>query len=218
MDKDKGPISWFKKLLANENSEKKTGKYQYLILVLLIGAAIMLISNIMFQENEAKSDLAVFNNTKETDSSDEVPAFGQKSSKQKDMISNYEDAYENQLKEALEGIQGVSDVTVVVNVDSTEKSVLEKNTNTQTQTTDEIDREGGKRKVEDSSKEDQLVIIRNGEREEPIIIETKKPAIRGVLIVAKGADNIQVKKWIIEAVTRALDVPSHRVAVMPKKN
>lgn len=218
MDKDKGPISWFKKLLANGNFEKKTGKYQYLILVLLIGAAIMLISNILFQGNESKSDLAVFNNNKETDSSEEVPAFGQKSSKQKDMISNYEEAYENQLKEALEGIQGVSDVTVVVNVDSTEKSVLEKNTNTQTQTTDEIDREGGKRKVEDSSKEDTLVIIRNGEKEEPIIIETKKPAIRGVLIVAKGADNIQVKKWIIEAVTRALDVPSHRVAVMPKKN
>ena len=51
----------------------------------------------------------------------------------------------------------------------------------------------------------------------PVVIETKKPAIRGVLVVAKGADNIQVKKWIIEAVTRSLDVPSHRVAVMPKK-
>ena len=33
----------------------------------------------------------------------------------------------NQLKEALDAIVGVSDVTVVVNVDSTEKKVLEKN-------------------------------------------------------------------------------------------
>jgi len=37
------------------------------------------------------------------------------------------------------------------------------------------------------------------------------------LIVAKGADNIRIKKEIIDAVTRALDVPSHRVAVMAKK-
>ena len=77
--------------------------------------------------------------------------------------------------------------------------------------------EGGKRKVEDQSREEQLVIIQEGEKEIPVVTETKKPAIRGVLVVAKGADNIQVKKWIIEAVTRSLDVPSHRVAVMPKK-
>ena len=61
------------------------------------------------------------------------------------------------------------------------------------------------------------MIIQNGEKEVPIVVETKKPAIRGVLVVAKGADNIQVKKWIVEAVTRSLDVPSHRVSVLPKK-
>ena len=87
----------------------------------------------------------------------------------------------------------------------------------QTQLTDETDREGGKRKVEDQSTDEQLVIIQNGEKEVPIVVETKKPAIRGVLVVAKGADNIQVKKWIVEAVTRSLDVPSHRVSVLPKK-
>ena len=54
-------------------------------------------------------------------------------------------------------------------------------------------------------------------KEGPIISETKKPSVRGVLVVAKGAENIQIKKWIIEAVTRSLDVPSHRVSVMPKK-
>jgi len=167
--------------------------------------------------NTASNELPVFNNEKDKQVSEDVPAFGQKSTKQNDIIKTYEDAYENQLKEALEGIQGVGDVTVVVNVDATEKQVLEKNSKTQTQTTDETDREGGKRNVEDSSKEDSLVIIREGENEVPIVVETKKPEIRGVLIVAKGADNIQVKKWIVEAVTRALDVPSHRVAVMPKK-
>ena len=91
---------------------------------------------------------------------------------------------------------------MVVNVDATEKKVLEKNRKRQSQVTDETDREGGKRKVEDQSTDEQLVIIQNGEKEVPIVIETKKPAIRGVLVVAKGADNIQVKKWIIEAVTR----------------
>lgn len=216
MDKDKGPISWIKKLFSNDSSDKKPGKYQYLVLVLLFGAAIMLISN-LFIDNKTNTNVPVFNSDSGKQENQEVPAFGQKNSKENDIIKNYEEAYENQLKEALEGIQGVGDVTVVVNVDATEKQVLEKNAKSQTQTTDETDREGGKRKVEDSSQEQNLVIIREGEKEVPIVVETKKPEIRGVLVVAKGADNIQVKKWIIEAVTRALDVPSHRVAVMPKK-
>ncbi len=130
--------------------------------------------------------------------------MGQKDSTGNNLISDYEHAYETQLKEALDTIVGVSDVTVVVNVDATEKQVLEKNRKTQTQLTEETDREGGKRKVEDQSTDEQLVIIRDGEKEVPIVVETKKPDIRGVLVVAKGADNIQVKKWIIEAVTRSL--------------
>ena len=122
-----------------------------------------------------------------------------------------------QLKTSLDEMLGVKDTRVVVNIDSTEEQVLQKNKTTKNQTTNETDRDGGKRKVQDSSIDEQMVIIRNGDKEVPIVVQTKKPKIRGVLVVAKGAENIQVKKWIVEAVTRALDVPSYRVAVMPKK-
>lgn len=218
MDNEKGPITWLKKLFSQKDeAEKKPGKYQYLLLVLLFGAAIMLISNLIFKDDKQNTSLPAFKNSEEK-TEEEVAVFGQKQSEGNELIAEYERAYEAQIKEALDAIIGVEDVTVVVNVDATEKKVLEKNRTNKTQTTDETDREGGKRKVEDQSKEEQLVIIRNGEKEVPIVIETKKPVIRGVLVVAKGADNIQVKKWIIEAVTKALDVPSHRVAVMPKKS
>lgn len=216
MDNEKGPLSWLKKQLSSKDGppEKKSGKYQYLMIVVLFGAAIMLIGNIL---GDQKPDMAV-TAAKETGAEEDAAVFGQKKSAGNDVISEYEEAYESQLTEMLEGINGVGDVTVFVNVDATDKKVLEKNTVIQSQTTDETDREGGKRKVQDASQDEQLVIIRNGEKEVPIVLETKKPEIRGVLVVAKGAENIQVKKWIIEAVTRALDVPNHRVAVMPKKS
>lgn len=219
MKQDKGPLSWLKKqFYKDEQHDKKKGKYTYLVLVLLFGTAIMLISNLFIKnENTSRDALPVFNNSENKSSDENVEAFGQKKSAENSVIDEYEQAYERQLKEALDTIVGVSDVTVVVNVDATEKQVLEKNKKSQSQVTDEIDREGGKRKVEDQSSEEQLVIIQNGEKEVPIVLETKKPEIRGVLVVAKGAENIQVKKWIIEAVTRSLDVPSYRVAVMPKK-
>jgi stage III sporulation protein AG len=218
MKQEKGPLSWLKKLLSKEEetTDKKKGKYPYLILVLLFGTGFMLISNLLSNGNANNEAVPTFGNREEEKQAD-VETFGQKNSDKDPLIDDYEKTYEAQLKEALDTIVGVDDVTVVVNVDSSESKVFEKNRNTQTQLTDETDREGGKRKVEDQSTEEQLVIIQNGEKEVPIVTETKKPEIRGVLVVAKGADNIQVKKWIIEAVTRALDVPSHRVAVMPKK-
>jgi len=215
-NKNQGPFSWLKKVLKIEgNSEKKPGKYQYMIVVLCIGAAFMLVGNIVFKKNPSSADIPVTASDK-VDAED-VPAFGLNKSSGNKAVSEYEEKYENQLKKALQQMLGVNDVTVVVNIDSTDKKVLEKNRVSKSQTTEETDREGGERKVQDASTDEQLVIIRDGEKEVPIVVETKKPEIRGVLVVAKGAENIQVKKWIVEAVTRALDVPSHRVAVMPKK-
>jgi stage III sporulation protein AG len=216
MDNNKGPLSWLKKVLSkDENSNKKAGKYQYMLLVLCIGAAIMIVGNVLFVNDSTPLDSQAVK-TVEGQSS-EVEAFGLSKNTKNKTITQYEETYEKQMKTALEEMLGVDDVTVVVTIDSTDKKVLEKNKVTKSQTTEESDREGGERKVQDTSTDEQLVIIREGEKEVPIVVETKKPEIRGVLVVARGAENIQVKKWIIEAVTRALGVPSHRVAVMPKK-
>jgi len=216
MDNNQGPISWLKKILKLEDKgEKKPGKYQYMLLVLCIGAAFMLAGNILFKKDSNPAAVPAATNDKAA--SEDVPTFGMKKSSGNKAIAEYEEKYENQMKKALQEMLGVDDVTVLVTIDSTDKKVLEKNRVTKSQTTDETDREGGQRKVVDSSADEQLVIIREGEKEVPIVVETKKPEIRGVLVVAKGADNIEVKKWIREAVTRALGVPSHRVAVMPKK-
>jgi stage III sporulation protein AG len=216
MENNKGPFSWLKNLVSKgETSDKKSGKYQYMILVLCIGAAFMIVGNVIFSDKSAPLDSKAVT-TSQSEAS-EVEAFSLKKDSNNKTISGYEEEYEKQLKRALEEMLGVDDVTVVVNIDSTDKKVLEKNTVTKSQTTEEKDNEGGERKVQDTSTDQQLVIIREGEKEVPIVVEYQKPAIRGVLVVAKGAENIQVKKWIIEAVTRALDVPSHRVAVMPKK-
>jgi stage III sporulation protein AG len=215
----KGPFSWLKNLLSTKEKQgKKNVKLQYLLLVGLFGAMIMLANNILFsKEASGEKSISTFQN--QPDSKENVEVFGQKSGGGgNSTIADYERAYETQLKDALEQMLGVDKVTVIVNVDATDKKVLEKNVVTQSQTTNETDREGGKRQVEDASIDEQLVIIREGEKEGPILVETKKPAIRGVLVVAQGAENIQVKKWIVEAVTRVLDVPSHRVAVMPKKS
>lgn len=217
MDKNQGLLTKVKQWLSKEGgSGKKSGKYQYMVLALCIGAAFMLAGNVLLKKPTGASDTPAVK--MEPSTSDDVPAFGAtKSSSSSKAMNDYERQYETQLKEALDAMLGVEDVKVVVNIDSSEERILQKNQVTKNQTTNETDPNGGKRTVQDASIDEQMVIVRNGEQEVPIVVETKKPQIRGVLVVAKGAENIQVKKWIVEAVTRALGVPSHRVAVMPKK-
>ena len=59
----------------------------------------------------------------------------------------------------------------------TEKKEFERNKVTQKQVTEETDQEGGKRAVEDTSVDEQLVIIKDGDKEGPIVTETIKPKV-----------------------------------------
>lgn len=215
---EKGPLSWLTQFLNKHKNQKdkKPSLYVYVFIIVLLGMGIMMVSN-LFTANQPEQNeklQSVFNNKEEPK---DAEVFGQKNESEFKTTREYEVYLQNEMKEALEMIAGVSDVKVVIYVDATEKKEFERNKVTQKQVTEEADQEGGKRTVEDTSIDEQLVIIKNGDKEGPIVAQTKKPSVSGVLVVAKGAENIQIKKWIVEAVTRALDVPSHRVSVMPKK-
>lgn len=215
MSSNNGPLSILKKWLTTEkNGEQKLNKNHYILIVLILGIAFMLVTNFLNDSNQSTDPMPVNN---DPDQNNEVEAFGKSSGNEPSSIIEYETYYKNQLEDVLQEITGVGNVSVVVNVQSTEKKVFERNVVEHKQTTNETDANGGKRTVEDHSVENQMVLIREGDKEVPLVSETQKPDIVGVLIVAKGADNIQVKKWIIEAVTRVLDVPSHRVSVQAKK-
>ncbi|MGE6629362.1 stage III sporulation protein AG [Bacillus sp. NPDC077027] len=205
---------FFSSSYKGEGKPKLT-KHHYFLLVFIIGVSFMILSQILSPpSNDQKAVEPVSKNP----SSQEQEVFKPTSTgKSKNSIEEVEQEYENQLKEILETIIGVEDVSIVVNVDATSLKIFEKNKSNKSTMTEETDKEGGIRSVTDQTKEEEIVIIKNGNEETPVVVQTKKPEIRGVLVVAQGVDNVQIKKTIIEAVTRVLDVPSHRVAVAPKK-
>lgn len=211
---DKGPITWIKKLLTNEGGSPKQGKVQYIIIVALFGAAIMLLSNMFFSKEDSKSLEVTANDSSSSQATEAV--FGQKDGSSS--TTEYEKIYKEEIKEAINSIAGVKDAIIYIHIDGSEKKIFEKDTTQSIQKTDEKDTQGGNRTVEETTSESKVVLVPNGEKQVPLVVETKKPKITGVLVVAKGAENIKVKSMIIEAVTRALDVPSHRVSVQPKQN
>ncbi|MEV5028557.1 stage III sporulation protein AG [Paenibacillus sp. LPE1-1-1.1] len=133
------------------------------------------------------------------------------------LFTAIEHSMETRLKDILEKIVGVGTVDVLVTVDSTEEIEIVQNTQESQQVTDENDPNGGKRHITSITKEGQVVLYEVSGDQKPIVTKTINPRIRGILIVAKGAENATVRRLITNAVEKGISVPVNRISVVPSK-
>lgn len=196
--------AWFDRYFGSEKHKKR----KYMLIIAAIGLMIMLISNLFSGMNEQSQKPQEPKSMEEEENLTEVSL--------KENVDELETEYEADLEAMLNQINGVKKAEVMVNVDATNEQVYAKDLIRTSQTTDETDKNGGERKVEDESEETELIYVRSGEEEVPVVVQTKKPDVRGVFVIAEGAEKPELKKWISESISRVLDVPSHRISVMPK--
>ncbi|WP_286884419.1 stage III sporulation protein AG [Aneurinibacillus sp. UBA3580] len=188
---------------------KKLGAMQWLLIIGALGVGFMIVGS-FYNFDQSPPDAPSPPAT-----SEDKAVFAQKKQESYTM-EEYEAMYEKKLKEVLQTITGVGEVSVMVNIESTEEIVVEKNTNRQTQTTREADK-GATRDISSESTQEQVIITKDGSSERPVVMKTVKPKVRGVVVVAEGAGNLQVKAWILEAVQKVLAVPSYKISILPKK-
>jgi len=187
----------------------------YFVVILAIGMAMMILTDFLHVEREEPLGLGDFSSQEPEPPAHAVAAMSGGGAP--DLIAEYENMYETQLKEILSTVAGVGEVEVMVNLESTPELVVEKNTNTRTSTNQETDKDKATRNQSEQSRDEQVVVIQGGKQDQPVIVKTMKPRVRGVLVVAKGAENIQVKAWMTEAVQKVLDVPVYKISILPKK-
>ncbi|SFL68297.1 stage III sporulation protein AG [Salibacterium qingdaonense] len=130
-------------------------------------------------------------------------------------LREVEKEMQKRLKSMLENISGVENATVMLNLEGTEKKVYEKDRTISQQTSNEEDPEGGTRVQEEGTTEEQTVIVQQDGEESPLLLYKEKPEAKGVLVVADGVEDLKVKEWVVEAVTRVLDIAPHKVSVLP---
>jgi stage III sporulation protein AG len=207
----------WKSLWEGDQGTKKLKPIHYFIVLLGIGIAFMILTDFLNVERDQALRFTVDggNQPEGPPTGDSAPALG--NSVSNDLIAEYENHYETQLREILSTVVGVGAVEVMVNLDSTPELVVEKNRDTRSSTTQESDKDRATRNNSDQSRNEEVVIVQGGKQDQPVVVKTLKPKVRGVLVVAKGADNIQVKAWITEAVQKVLDVPAYKISILPKK-
>ena len=128
---------------------------------------------------------------------------------------DYRERLESELEDRLRQVKGVKAVSVLITLESGSAMKYAQNTENTERSTTERDEAGGQREIKETTERKQLVVTRDGSGEQTVVTEERQPKIKGVLIVARGAENLLIKERITIAVAAALDLPAHRISVLP---
>lgn len=113
----------------------------------------------------------------------------------------YVEGLENKLCNVLSNISGVGQVDVVITLQSGFSYVYATDSETKTTTSGS---------TETVVTKENVLLVSN----EPVVVKEIFPEIKGVVVVAKGAENIGVKLNILNAVETALEVDSKDITIL----
>lgn len=118
---------------------------------------------------------------------------------------------EQELNTALSSIDGAGRVTTRIIMASDGSRTYASNEQHEVRTTREKDKSGVVRDVTEETSNSELVMANNS----PLVVETRAPEVKGVLVIAEGASNPEVAEKLSRAVTGLLDISAARVRVLP---
>ncbi|MCR5704810.1 MAG: hypothetical protein K6G85_09310 [Eubacterium sp.] len=174
---------WMEKLKKTELISLMKNKFYLLFIlgILLIGISYVDIGETEKEKKEPKTE--------------EVP-------------EDYTTRLERKLRKMLQGMEGISDVKVMVTLkNSTEKIVKE-------------DVESEKNQSEEGTKSEQEIhykkttAVFSADGEQPYVVKEIYPKVEGVAISAKGIGTIKRKNEIIQMMVALFDLPVHKISIM----
>jgi stage III sporulation protein AG len=130
---------------------------------------------------------------------------------------SYEDVVEGKLTHILSQVKGAG--TVIVNITWENSSTQEhaKNITTESKTIQEKDTSGGVRSTTEIKESTQILVGKENGIDRPVLIREIKPMIKGVLVIADGAYDSNVKASLTKAVESGLGIPSYKITVLAQK-
>ncbi|HOP99379.1 MAG TPA: stage III sporulation protein AG [Acetivibrio clariflavus] len=208
MDKLKKFVEYLRKLLKNDKNNKMG---ENLIILVIIGIIIIIAGSTLF-EGEGKKDKKIASNKVEDnieEKAEEASVVG---------VNNEKTDLEKSIEEILSQINGVGKVDVLVTYSSGRQIVPYSDVKKSDEITEEKDSTGGTRKIDHSSYESQIAYEDSGSgAKKPIILKELLPEVKGVVVVAEGANDPLVKESLVNAVKVLLDIPVHKIQVFERK-
>ena len=205
---------------------QKIGKDRYAILF-LIGIMCVVIAAIL-DNAEKKQSVADKEMTADTagsmgESQDSwggqnsetgrAAVFSGDSSVDSGSMLSYSEYFEEHLEKMLSKMEGVGKVCVVVTMQSSEEMILEKNTPYRRQT-DEETKDGQQSMTTEIESDSQVVFYENSDgRQVPIVVRRCAPTVRGIVVLAQGADMPGVSEKISQLLVALFGIDEHKIKV-----
>lgn len=199
------------KQLTQENSEagEKNNKKKIENLVFFIVVLIITIVMINLIWNGKKEETKQQSNTTSKQLAKTNTNINQET-------NNNNQGNENLAKELetiLNQIQGVGEVKVFINYSETSEVVAMYNETTKTSNTEENDKSGGSRKIQETDSQKDIIYQEENGEKIPITQKVISPKVEGAIITAKGASNVETKNNIIQAVEAVTGLATHKIQV-----
>lgn len=119
--------------------------------------------------------------------------------------AQYTKEIEKELETLLSKINGAGDVRAMVTLESCYENVYAKGYTTKSEQDELKDK---------SEMTEEYIIVKNGSsNEECLVVKVYEPTVKGVAIVAEGADDVNVKTAITETVCALFGISSAKVSV-----
>lgn len=190
-------------VVKKEAKDNKKTIENLVVFVIILIITIIAINTIWKKDNKSQSNKNTNSLGKQLAMVNETPNSNKTS----------DDNIEERLKNILSKIQGVGNVDVLVTYSKTSEVVPLYNEDLQESTTEETDKEGGTRKINENSSKKDIIYQETGGEKTPITQSIVSPKIEGAVITAQGASNIEVKSNIILAVEAVTGLGSHKIQV-----
>ena len=111
-------------------------------------------------------------------------------------------------------LKGVGKVKVMITLEDTIEKIPAFNTNKNSETTSEIDSQGGTREI---VREDMSIQTLTSSEGGLMVLKEIKPTVRGVIVIAEGAEDLEIKEMLYEAVKTVLGISGNKVEVYSSK-
>lgn len=128
-------------------------------------------------------------------------------------IGALEKDLENKLQANILLMEGAGKVQVSVSFASGLKNEYARNDNVTKNTSKETDKTGGTRETTQVTENNQVVMPSGSSQ--PVLVMEDRPEIAGVLVIAEGARDPNVREGIHTAVQTLLNIASNKITVVP---
>lgn len=183
------------------SGKKKKRSNTGLIILLIVGALLMIINSFFLRDGLPQ--------VPEEEAAAEVIFPGNVEKGEKEQLIS-------QLTAILNQIEGISNVKVFLTFEYGVQHDYAYDVESIRGKMVEEDREGGTRENIDISERKDHIVLRDGQgRESALVTREMLPQVKGVLVVARGVDSAVVHARVADALKKVLDVPAHRISVLP---